>query len=364
MGFYTDLPENSAVHSKKSAVYKAYFPFPPLYTLSKEQLLKVDLNAINPKESDFIGKRAEYVQSLLFKRQIEDCIMNIDEKCFLFGSFVRGSLFFAQDNKTIFTAFHNVEGIINGQLQILKTLEGVDVFEPIGQKLAIESHFTKNVKEVDPFKVPELIELYKELRTKKAPIVIENSEGEIIFGLNPSDNYESMDFKPELLYSTFGINMLKSYRDFTRIKISQPLGNPLTIATEEVYKEPRYLLGYPQKQDRSHLNKPSSDGESFYFSKGKALNVFDAEKRAGKDFNTSKEENERILKQLSYCDCDGTGGFSGGAAVNGRGEVSFITAEALLLDQNKANKDNVLLYGPRMTFVLEVLDKQDQLLFE
>jgi hypothetical protein len=343
IGFYPELPDHPEVQAQANKVYKGYFPAGQMVKIDKAQLPNLDLSVF---AQDPNVDEATYAAELLVKRQIEVCLQTPDEDCYLMNNSVRGSLFFVENEATLYTAFHNIQDFVLARTHVEMNLLGIH--SVIGQELALQSMITKDVSEVDPFDVSGLIEQYQFIQKKAQVMVIINSDGEVVFGENPGEFSLQVDFMPEILFGVFGVDRIKGSTDFARVVLNKEVGEVIPVDESPEMGDDVFLIGYPSASDRSSFEKGSSSGERLYFSMGQLLTLEEVQQRSGVTFqdpSASQEQSDLI----TFCSCDGAPGNSGGVGVNEKGEATFVTVHFLPNDGRPINEDNIMMFGARVS---------------
>ncbi len=323
-GFFTEVDglDNEEVKSKIFKIYTPAGQYSSLPLENKPVLLSGAKNLLAEGEIDSVQ-----FEALLF--QVEYCEVKQIDPCLLFFDVIRGTAFTAGEAGTVWTAFHNVSGA---------------AINAIGK--LIQQNNAKDLQAVKQY-----------MKQGKFPVYLLDEQGNIIVApkLDESNWAQDLGFPFENIGMFYKGEEPSAEDDFTKFVVPGLTVPPLPISEDFNFDESVTIGGYPASTgvDKARFGALDSDGHSFYFGKGKILDLDSFLERQNFQGELSDEQQLKRTRQV-MATTDGFSGHSGSPFLNQNGEVLGVFVEYLPVWMPTPTTNTS--YGPNFSYIFEVLE--------
>ncbi len=242
-------------------------------------------------------------------RELETCLRDKSQECRLFNSYRNSTIALIEDGTKAFGAAHVI------QQEIFSTLSSI------------------------PASQLETNEGMEQIRQIQLRAFIYDSQGNLVgtpeslgvhvHNINNGDFASLRKFIKESESSNEDGKLFPPHLDLVTLKIDRALGPGFNIsARPPIPGEDMWLFGFPRMTSGwKFFGGLDSDGNSFYCSKGKSLDIAESIATANlslKNLDLSEDDMSQIKKNVLFISASGEHGISGGPVLNSKGELVAI----------------------------------------
>lgn len=339
LGFYKDLNKHPAVQRTKASIFKVYAP--NFETYGSFENPEEDIKRLNQMSDDELPKP----ERLLLIAQIRRCSELMIKPCIVETGSIRGTAFLLDDGKTLATVFHNIDLHLINLRKIYRSMK-----RPLYEEGEMEKQKAL-------------------FSTLNFPLILVNAEGKVVWGEDPAQRVTQLNLKWEMLKRRKLDGDLRAEEDWALLKLNQSLGEGLKLASAPPkFGERVFTGGFPQvTETRAEFKRPDSDGESFYFTLGEALDPALVDQRLAGGAAGPRQSGllpgpgmimgGGLMSHMRGCSstascfyttADGQSGLSGAPFLNERGEVIGIAADGLPVDEQDVTPETRTFWGPTL----------------